>query len=41
MYSGYYQIPMSKDAREKTLFITSDGQYEFTQMPFGIANRPT
>jgi len=41
MYSGYYQIPMSKDAREKTSFVTPDGQYEFTRMPFGIANGPS
>jgi len=41
MFSGYYQIPMSKDAREKTSFITPDGQYEFTRMPFGIANGPS
>lgn len=41
MFSGYYQLPMSKDAREKTSFITPDGQYEFTRMPFGIANGPS
>lgn len=41
MYSGYYQIPMSKDAREKTSFIIPDVQYEFIRMPFGIANGPS
>lgn len=41
MFSGYYQLPMSKDAVEKTSFITPDGQYEFKRMPFGLANGPS
>lgn len=38
--SGYYQIPMSKDSRHLTGFVTPDGHYEFKRMPFGLANAP-
>ena len=38
--SGYYQIPMSKESQHLTAFITPDGHYEFTRMPFGLANAP-
>jgi hypothetical protein len=38
--SGYYQIPISLDSRHLTAFVTPDGQYEFTRMPFGLANAP-
>jgi len=41
MFSGYYQLPMSKDAIKKTSFITPDGQYEFKRMLFGLANGPS
>lgn len=38
--SGYYQIPMSRESRHLTGFITPDGHYEFKRMPFGLANAP-
>lgn len=38
--SGYYQIPMAKDSRHLTGFVTPDGHYEFKRMPFGLANAP-
>jgi len=41
MFSGYYQLLMSKDAIKKKSFITSDEQYEFKRMPFGLANGPS
>lgn len=40
LFSGYYQIPMSKDSIHKTAFITPDGQYEFLRMSFGLTNAP-
>lgn len=41
MFSGYYQVRMSNDAKKKTSFISPDGQYEFARMPFGLANGPS
>lgn len=38
--SGYYQIPMSEASRHVTAFVTPDGHYEFTRMPFGLVNAP-
>lgn len=39
--SGYYQIPISEKSQEKTAFVTPDGQFEYTRMPFGLANAPS
>lgn len=38
--SGYHQIPIAEQSREKTAFITSDGLYEYNRVPFGLANAP-
>lgn len=38
--SGYYQIPMAEDSRHLTAFVTPDGHYEYTRMPFGLVNAP-
>lgn len=37
---GYHQIPLSNDATKFTAFITPDGQWEYTRIPFGLANAP-
>lgn len=39
--SGYYQIPIAEESRERTAFITPDGQYEYNRMPFGLVNAPS
>lgn len=39
--SGYYQIPIRECDRHKTSFVTPDGQFEFTRMPFGLVNAPS
>src|SRR4029078_4035099 len=40
LYSGYHQIPLDKDAIEKTAFVTKFGHYEYLKMPFGLCNAP-
>ena len=39
--SGYWQVPIKEEHKEKTAFRTSSGQlYEFNQLPFGLCNAP-
>ena len=39
--SGYWQVPIKEEDKEKTAFRTSSGQlYEFNQLPFGLCNAP-
>lgn len=37
---GYYQVPLSDSAKEKTAFITPQGKFQFRKMPFGLRNAP-
>ena len=40
--SGYWQVPIAEQDKEKTAFRTSSGQlFEFNQVPFGLCNAPT
>ena len=38
--SGYWQVELDEEAREKSAFTTFKGLYEFTWMPFGLCNAP-
>ena len=38
--SGYWQVAMDPQDREKTAFVTRHGTYEFNVMPFGLCNAP-
>ena len=40
MASGYYQLEVSEEDREKTAFVTKYGLYQFKRMPFGLCNAP-
>ncbi|GJW14967.1 reverse transcriptase domain-containing protein [Tanacetum coccineum] len=37
-YKGYHQIKMAKEYEEKTTFITSQGVFCYSKMPFGLRN---
>ncbi|GJU39908.1 reverse transcriptase domain-containing protein [Tanacetum coccineum] len=37
-YKGYYQIKMAEEDEEKTAFITNQGIFCYTKMPFGLRN---
>jgi hypothetical protein len=39
--SGYWQIPLAEEDKEKTAFCCHLGLYEFERMPFGLCNAPS
>ena len=40
LLKGYWQVPLILHAREILAFVTPDGLYEYTVMPFGMKNAP-
>jgi len=39
--SGYYNIPIAESDRDKSAFITRQGCFRFTVMPFGLTCAPS
>jgi len=40
LLSGYWQVPLSPDARDKAAFITCDGLWKWKVLPFGLTSAP-
>ena len=40
LYSGYWQVKMDSKDIDKTAFVTRQGLFRFTVMPFGLCNAP-
>ena len=38
--SGYWQIPVAEEDREKTAFVCHAGLYQYLRMRFGLTNAP-
>lgn len=38
--SGYWQLPVEAEDREKTAFVCHRGQYQYKRVSFGLANAP-
>ena len=41
MASGFHQISIHPDSTEYTAFVTPDGQYQYTTIPFRLKNAPS
>ena len=39
-YSGFWQVPIKEEHRERTGFSVPFGHYEFNRLPFGLSNSP-
>ena len=40
LLKGYWQVPLTEQAKEVSTFVTPDGLYQYTVMPFGMKNAP-
>ncbi len=40
LYAGYWQVEMDQGDIDKTAFVTRQGLFRFTVMPFGLCNAP-
>ena len=40
-YSGFWQMSIKEEHRERTGFTVPSGHYEFNRLPFGLSNSPS
>jgi hypothetical protein len=40
-YSGFWQVSIKEEHRERTGFTVPSGHYEFNRLPFGLSNSPS
>jgi hypothetical protein len=40
-YSGFWQINIKEEHKERTAFSVPSGHYEFNRLPFGLSNSPS
>jgi len=40
-YSGFWQVPIKEEHKERTGFTVPRGHYEFNRLPFGLSNSPS
>jgi hypothetical protein len=40
-FSGFWQVSIKEEHRERTGFTVPPGHYEFNRLPFGLSNSPT
>ena len=40
LQSGFWQVPLTERAKEKSAFTTPFGLFQFNKMPFGLTNAP-
>lgn len=38
--NGFFHVPIEKESRHYTSFVTHKGQYQFLRVPFGLCNSP-
>ncbi len=41
LQNAYHQVPLHPESRDLTGFITHDGLFRFTKIPFGLASAPS
>lgn len=41
LQNAYHQVPLLPESRDLTSFITHDGMFCFTRVPFGLASAPS
>ena len=39
-YSGFWQVNIKEEHKERTAFTVPSGHYELIRLPFGLSNRP-